>query len=68
MIAANYTAHFYCDCEECTSKEWGSPDFDEFVAESWSQCARAARSLGWRISKDRVRCYAPGHKIKRETK
>ncbi|HHZ4937249.1 TPA: hypothetical protein ACWH67_003381 [Salmonella enterica] len=63
MIAANYTAHFYCDCDGCTSKQWGSPDFGEFIGNSWSQCAREARKSGWRISSDRTRCFAPGHKI-----
>lgn len=64
-IATNYTAHFYCDCEKCTGLRWGSPDFGEYVGESWTECATAARKDGWRISKDRQRCYAPGHKITR---
>lgn len=65
MIAANYTTHLYCDCEECTEKQWGSPDVGEYVGESWTECAKEARKHGWRISKDRQRCYAPGHKITR---
>ncbi|WP_276642935.1 hypothetical protein [Siccibacter turicensis] len=65
MIAANYTVHMYCDCDECTGKQWGSPDFGEYVGNSWSQCAKEARANGWRISKDRQHCYAPGHKISR---
>lgn len=65
MIAANYTAHFHCDCDDCTSKQWGSPDFYESIGESWTQCATDARKQGWRISADRTRCYAPGHHISR---
>ncbi|ECC9586842.1 hypothetical protein DS547_07695 [Salmonella enterica subsp. enterica] len=65
MIAANYTAHFYCDCEECTSRKWGTPDFSEFIGNSWAQCVKQARADGWRVSADRVRCFAPGHKISR---
>ncbi|MEG2042139.1 MAG: hypothetical protein RR068_13660 [Hafnia sp.] len=64
-IAANYTAHFHCDCEKCAAIKLGSPAFSEYVANSWAQCARAARYERWRISKDRTRCYAPGHKISR---
>jgi len=63
VIAANYTAHLYCDCEECAARWWAMAHA-EFVGESWSQCAKEARSEGWRISANRERCYAPGHKIK----
>ncbi|WP_431819033.1 hypothetical protein, partial [Citrobacter braakii] len=55
MIAANYTVNLYCDCDECTGKQWGSPDFAEYIGNSWSGCAKEARSHGWRISKDRTR-------------
>jgi hypothetical protein len=66
MIAANYTMHLYCDCEKCQALKWGSPDFGEFIGKSWTECAKAARDCGWRISKDRQRAFAPGHKIIRE--
>lgn len=66
MIAANYTAHLYCDCTECADQSWKMPVNSEFIGNSWSQCAKEARSEGWRISADRQRCYAPGHIIKRE--
>lgn len=39
MIAANYTVNLYCDCDECTGKQWGSPDFAEYIGNSWSGCA-----------------------------
>lgn len=64
MIAANYTAHLYCDCDECKSG-WSNPDNAEFVGKSWTECAKEARAYGWRISKDRTRAYAPNHKISR---
>ncbi|EAM5648701.1 hypothetical protein FJ537_03730 [Salmonella enterica] len=65
MIAANYTVNLYFDCDECSGKQWGSPDFAEYIGNSWSGCAKEARSHGWRISKDRTRAFAPGHKISR---
>ncbi|TCD20938.1 hypothetical protein E0D81_08990 [Lelliottia amnigena] len=65
MIAANYTINLYCDCDECTGKRWGSVDFGEYVGKSWSGCAKEARAEGWRISKDRTRAFAPGHKVSR---
>ncbi|WP_422389434.1 hypothetical protein [Alteromonas macleodii] len=66
MIAANYTAHLYCDCEVCENSH--RQEQAEFIGESWNQVATSARKQGWRISQDRTRCYAPGHKIKRTTK
>lgn len=63
MIAANYTAHLYCDCAVCDDAH--NPEQAEFIGESWTQVARSARKRGWRISQDRTRCYAPGHTIKR---
>ncbi len=68
MIAANYTMHLYCDCADCTAfmgEVDCHPGHAEYVGESWSEVARSARKDGWRISKDRTRCFAPGHKIRR---
>ena len=65
MIAANYTAHFYCDCENCNSGPFQASESGEYVGNSWSQVAKEARKDGWRISKNRERAYAPGHKINR---
>lgn len=61
MIAANYTAVFYCDCEQC--KEY--PVVMEYIGTSWTGVAKEARKDGWRISKDRTRCYYPNHKMGR---
>jgi hypothetical protein len=66
MIAANYTTHLYCDCGECAQAY--TQEQSEYIGESWSETARAARKDGWKISADRERCYAPSHKINRETK
>jgi hypothetical protein len=63
MIAANYTAHLYCDCKEC-SLEFNAAQ-EEFMGNSWSQVAIKARKVGWRISHDRQRCFAPKHKVRR---
>lgn len=37
----------------------------EYVGSTWAECAKEARSHGWRISKDRTRAFAPSHKISR---
>jgi len=67
MIAACYTTHLYCDCRECKGEtsSYINPEFGEYIGESWAETARNARQDGWRISKDRERAYAPGHKIPR---
>nr|DAG80665.1 MAG TPA: hypothetical protein [Caudoviricetes sp.] len=65
MVAAGYAVHLYCDCDECNSKQWRMPCSGEYTGETWSECARQARSDGWSISKDRTRCYAPGHNVRR---
>ena len=69
MIAANYTMDLYCDCSECLEKnswrKWNH-NTGEFVGTSWTDVVRQARKCGWRISKDRTRCFAPGHKINRK--
>jgi hypothetical protein len=67
MIAACYTADLYCDCEKCQTTHWEMEKL-ELTGNSWSQVARQARRSGWRVSKDRQRCYAPGHKIRRKLK
>ncbi len=68
MIAANYTLHLYCDCDACEAYQGEvehHPGFGEYIGENWSEVAKQARNAGWRISKDRTRCFAPGHKMKR---
>ena len=65
MIVANYTAHFYCDCEAC--EEASNLEQAEYIGESWAQVSREARKDGWRISADRTRSFAPGHKVKRNS-
>lgn len=70
MIAANYTMDLYCDCETCghfTGSAEFHPGHATFIGESWTSVSSQARILGWRISKDRTRCFAPKHKIKRDT-
>ena len=66
MIAANYTAHLYCDCKDCDEHYWEKKEA-EYTGKSWAEVATAARRDGWRISEDRTRAFAPGHKIKRNT-
>ena len=64
-IAASYTMHLYCDCRQCTEGVYPVPDFGEYIGTSWSGCAKEARKDGWRISKDKTRTFAPGHKVLR---
>ncbi|NRA71988.1 MAG: hypothetical protein HRU24_13280 [Gammaproteobacteria bacterium] len=56
--------HLYCDCRDCV--ELNMLENDEFIGESWTQVATAARKRGWRISADRTRCFAPNHQIVRK--
>lgn len=67
-IAASYTMHLYCDCRQCTEGVYPVPDFGEYIGTSWSGCAKEARKDGWRISKDKTRAFAPGHKVLRVNK
>ncbi|WP_411161990.1 ead/Ea22-like family protein [Escherichia marmotae] len=67
-IAASYTMHLYCDCLQCTDGKYKSPDFGEYIGTSWAGCAKEAHKDGWRISKDKTRAFAPGHKVLRVNK
>lgn len=67
-IAASYTMHLYCDCRQCTDGKYQSPDFGEYIGTSWAGCAKEARKDGGRISADKTRAFAPGHKILRINK
>lgn len=42
--------------------------FSEYIGTSWAGCAKEARKDGWRISKDKTRAFAPGHKVLRINK
>ena len=63
MIAANYTTHLYCDCDNCLGNT--RCEQAEYIGESLAETARAARKKGWRISRDRTRCFSPKCKITR---
>lgn len=65
MIAACYISVLYCDCNECIDMNYKSAEA-EFTGNTWADTAGQARKLGWRISKDKTRCFAPGHKINQE--
>lgn len=64
-ITEGFCADFYCDCDACKSGEIYPRRQMEFVGRNATDISRQARFAGWRISKDRQRCYAPGHKISR---
>lgn len=66
-IAASYTMHLYCDCLQCTDGKYKSPDFGEYRYVMGWLC-KEARKDGWRISKDKTRAFAPGHKVLRINK
>ena len=54
-----------------TNAEYLVRKFAELEAKcgtSWAGCAKEARKDGWRISKDKTRAFAPGHKILRSNK
>lgn len=37
----------------------------DFIGRNMTDISQQARKAGWRISKNRQRCYAPWHKISR---
>ena len=55
MIAAGYTTHLYCDCDLCE----GGIVYGEFCGKSWTSTLKLAKTHGWKVTKDRVKCYAP---------
>lgn len=66
MIAANYTADFYCDsCHSSTTGEllreadYYDKNTLEVVYQTWGECVAAARKLGWKVSRDRRYCICP---------
>jgi hypothetical protein len=64
MITEGYTMDLYCDCPECTKRfESGYCDHPAQVFHNSKQAAtKEARERGWTITRDRMKCYAPGHK------
>ena len=61
-IVEGYSADLYCDCDECqNSKSDHKKSFLELSGESKADINRDAKLLGWKITKDRMNCYAPGH-------
>jgi hypothetical protein len=65
MIAANYTADFYCDgCHKAGTTrlrkaDYYDPNTFEAVGNTWGECVRYARAAGWRVSHDRRYCLCP---------
>jgi len=54
MIASGYSMHLYCEIE---GAEHGYGDGQaQFDGETWADCARQARQLGWKINKQRREC------------
>lgn len=66
-ITEGYCADLYCDCADCLSGKIYPQSGAYFIGRNMTDISRQAREAGWRISKDRQHCYAPGHKIPRGT-
>lgn len=65
-VIEGYCADLYCDCADCRSgKNYPKAEAD-FMGRNMTDTLRQARDAGWRISRDRTRAFAPGHKITRE--
>ncbi len=64
-ITEGFCADLYCDCDGCQSGQIYPRAEADFIGRNMTDISQQARKAGWRISKDRQRCYAPGHKISR---
>ncbi|MFP8178666.1 hypothetical protein ACLHXR_11785 [Klebsiella quasipneumoniae] len=64
-ITEGFCAYLYCDCEGCQSGKIYPQWWADFIGRNMTDISQQARKSGWRISKDRQRRYAPGHKISR---
>ena len=65
-ITAGSCADLYCDCDGGQSGKIYPQGKADYIDRNMTDISQQARKAGWRISKDRQRCYAPGHKISRE--
>lgn len=65
MIVEGYSMDLYCDCRECTAARRSGNLYHpaQFGAYSKGYTTRQARAEGWRISRDRRFCFAPGHRV-----
>ncbi|EBH1912782.1 hypothetical protein FKE41_17730 [Salmonella enterica] len=63
-VVEGYSADLYCDCDSCQSGEECRPKYADFSGEGKPAVNRQIKLAGWTISKDRMNCYAPGHKPK----
>lgn len=64
-MTEGYCADLYCDCGDCQSGKIYPRAEADFIGRNMAEISRQAREAGWRISRDRARVFAPGHKIKR---
>jgi len=63
-VVEGYSADLYCDCDSCQSGEECIPKSVDLSGDSKASIDRQIKLLGWTITKDRMNCYAPGHKPK----
>lgn len=60
MIAACYSLDLYCENHGADPAVHGYAYAPHtFTGETWGECAKQARNLGWRISRDRQKCWCP---------
>jgi hypothetical protein len=65
MMARGYTLDLYCDDERhCNHRDGPFPD--EYVGETFGECAGAARRNGWRINRRTGIVVCPKHSGKRK--
>lgn len=65
MITSGYNITLYCDNEySCLfyllyNEGYHEVEQNEYDGETFAKCARQARIDGWKISKDKTKCYCP---------
>ena len=60
-VIEGYSADLYCDCDSCQSGEECRPKYADFAGDDKAAVNRQIKLAGWKVSKDRMNCYAPGH-------
>ncbi len=61
MLTGGYTLAVCCDCKECNALDFRLKKKDEFVGQTYTECAKLAKNEGWTISSCKRYCSAPEH-------
>lgn len=66
-ISSGYAIDAYCECDMCRTNvdlvgRYVRQEMASSAGETYAECARELRHLGWYLSRDRRHALAPGHK------